>query len=115
MMIKREWRQLLEMIKFSLGKGKAPELRVETDWGKFYRICNRIRSMCGLTECGCFYPLEQLSVNNHIYSLNIHKFSGILEILLQTCYNNPILPVGGNNSNRKSGEEHGRQKKGPVI
>ena len=38
-MIKREWRQLLEMIKFSLGKGKAPELRVETDWGKFYRIC----------------------------------------------------------------------------
>ena len=25
MMIKREWRQLLEMIKFSLGKGKAPE------------------------------------------------------------------------------------------
>ena len=29
MMIKREWRQLLEMIKFSLGKGKAPELRVE--------------------------------------------------------------------------------------
>lgn len=51
--------------------------------------------MCGLTECGCFYPLEQLSVNNHIYSLNIHKFSGILEILLQTCYNNPILPVGG--------------------
>ena len=34
MMIKREWRQLLEMIKFSLGKGKAPELRVETDWGK---------------------------------------------------------------------------------
>ena len=30
MMIKREWRQLLEMIKFSLGKGKAPELRVET-------------------------------------------------------------------------------------
>ena len=38
MMIKREWRQLLEMIKFSLGKGKAPELRVETDWGKFYRI-----------------------------------------------------------------------------
>ena len=61
--------------------------------------------MCGLTECGCFYPLEQLSVNNHIYSLNIHKFSGILEILLQTCYNNPILPGGGNNSNRKSGEE----------
>ena len=57
-MIKREWRQLLEMIKFSLGKGKAPELRVETDWGKFYRICNRIRSMCGLTECGCFYPLD---------------------------------------------------------
>ena len=40
-MIKREWRQLLEMIKFSLGKGKAPELRVETDWGKFYRICKR--------------------------------------------------------------------------
>ena len=39
MMIKREWSQLLEMIKFSLGKGKAPELRVETDWGKFYRIC----------------------------------------------------------------------------
>ena len=39
MMIKREWRQLLEMIKFSLGKGEAPELRVETDWGKFYRIC----------------------------------------------------------------------------
>ena len=35
MMIKREWRQLLEMIKFSLGKGKAPELRVETDWGKY--------------------------------------------------------------------------------
>lgn len=29
MMIKREWRQLLEMIKFSLGKGKAPELRVD--------------------------------------------------------------------------------------
>ena len=57
--------------------------------------------MCGLTECGCFYLLEQLSVNNHIYSLNIHKFSGILEILLQTCYNNPILPVGGNNSNKK--------------
>ena len=26
MMIKREWRQLLEMIKFSLGKGEAPEL-----------------------------------------------------------------------------------------
>ena len=25
MMIKREWRQLLEMIKFSLGKGKAPK------------------------------------------------------------------------------------------
>ena len=54
MMIKREWRQLLEMIKFSLGKGKAPELRVETDWGKFYRICNRIRSMCGLTEYANF-------------------------------------------------------------
>lgn len=47
MMIKREWRQLLEMIKFSLGKGKAPELRVETDWGKFYRICkfHKIQSM----------------------------------------------------------------------
>ena len=46
-MIKREWRQLLEMIKFSLGKGKAPELRVETDWGKFYRICkfHKIQSM----------------------------------------------------------------------
>ncbi len=67
--------------------------------------------MCGLTECGCFYPLEP--VNNHIYSLNIHKFSEILEILLQTCYNNPIIPDGGNHSNRKSGEEHGRQKKGP--
>lgn len=51
--------------------------------------------MCGLTECGCFYPLEQLSVNNHIYSLNIHKFSGILEILLQTCYNNPYFPLEG--------------------
>ena len=71
--------------------------------------------MCGLPECGCFYLLKQLSVNNRIYSLNIHKFSGILEILLQTCYNNPILPVGGNNSNRKSGEEHGRQKEGSAV
>ena len=71
--------------------------------------------MCGLTECGCFYPLEQLSVNNHIYSLNIHKFFGILEILLQTCYNNPIIPNVGDNSNRKSGEEHGRQKEGSAV
>ena len=71
--------------------------------------------MCGLTECGCFYLLEQLSVNNHIYSLNIHKFSEILEIFLQTCYNNSIIPNGGDHSHRKSGEEHGRQKKGPVI
>ena len=53
--------------------------KIIQDIRKFYRICNRIRSMCGLTECGCFYPLEQLSVNNHIYSLNIHKFSEILE------------------------------------
>ena len=45
-MIKREWRQLLEMIKFSLGKGKAPELRVETDWGKFYRICKFHKISC---------------------------------------------------------------------
>ena len=44
-MIKREWRQLLEMIKFSLGKGKAPELRVETDWGKFYRINQVLHSL----------------------------------------------------------------------
>lgn len=42
-MIKREWRQLLEMIKFSLGKGKAPELRVETDWGNFTEYANFIR------------------------------------------------------------------------
>lgn len=29
----------------------------------------------------------KLSVNNSIYSLNIHKFLEILEILLQTWYN----------------------------
>ena len=57
----------------------------------------------------------KLSVNNCIYSLNIHKFSEILEILLQTCYNNPIIPDGGDNSHRKSGEEHGRQKEGPAV
>lgn len=34
----------------------------------------------------------ELSVNNRIYSLNIHKFSEILEILLQTCYNKPNIP-----------------------
>lgn len=42
-MIKREWRQLLEMIKFSLGKGKAPELRVETTGGNFTEYANFIR------------------------------------------------------------------------
>ena len=82
---------------------------------KIYKIYNMIRSMCGLPECGCFYLLKQLSVNNRIYSLNIHKFSEILEILLQTCYNNPIIPDGGDNSNRKSGEEHGRQKEGSTV
>ena len=39
----------------------------------------------------------------------------ICKEVLQTCYNNPILPVGGNNSNRKSGEEHGRQKEGSAV
>ena len=49
-------------------------------------------------------------MNNRIYSLNIHKFSEILEIFLQTCYNNSIIPNGGDHSHRKSGEEHGRKK-----
>ena len=40
MMIKREWRQLLEMIKFSLGKGKAPELRVGQTGGNFTEYAN---------------------------------------------------------------------------
>ena len=37
---------VIRMIKFSW-EGKAPELRVETDWGKFYRICkfHKIQSM----------------------------------------------------------------------
>ena len=43
MMIKREWRQLLEMIKFSLGKGKAPELRVGQTGGNFTEYANFIR------------------------------------------------------------------------
>ena len=37
MMIKREWRQLLEMIKFSLGKGKAPENPGRRAWRLFTR------------------------------------------------------------------------------
>ena len=37
----------------------------------------------------------KLSVNDRIYSLNIHKFSEILEILLQTCYNKPVIPGHG--------------------
>lgn len=57
----------------------------------------------------------KLSVNDRIYSLNIHKFSEILEILLQTCYNNFIIPNGGNNFHRKSGDENGRQKEGPTV
>ena len=71
MMIKREWRQLLEMIKFSLGKGKAPELRVETDWGKFYRICkfHKIQSMV----CP---GIQKLPKEQHLSQEEFEKVSG---------------------------------------
>ena len=42
-MIKREWRQLLEMIKFSLGKGEAPELEWRQTGGSFTEYANFIR------------------------------------------------------------------------
>ena len=42
MMIKREWRQLLEMIKFSLGKGKAPENLGRRAWR-----CLHVDRRCG--------------------------------------------------------------------
>ena len=35
MKIKQEWHQLLELIKFSLGQGKAPVMGADTKWEDF--------------------------------------------------------------------------------
>lgn len=47
MKIKQEWHQLLELIKFSLGQGKAPVMGADTKWEDFYKICrfHKIQSM----------------------------------------------------------------------
>lgn len=47
MKMKCEWRQLLELIKFSLGQGDAPEMEADTNWENFYKICrfHKIQSM----------------------------------------------------------------------
>ena len=51
--------------------------------------------MCGLTECGCFYPLEQLSVNNHIYSLIFINFPEYWKYYYKLVIIIPYFPLEG--------------------